>query len=362
MTKKSQFSSSFAPDLTQLREYASKRALPRIETLQVAPVSIAFRQETWASAHRIQSQSGIYPISFGYLRPAFAPQLKRRWISPVIPGVPYAYRSERRYRRQYAESMFGVTHKKGGWDCHRHLEILFAGAVPFMPDADRIPRGTMHFYPTEIFCDVRDAVLADRELNMQQILLELSAYQTATLTAEAVASFVWETLGRPKRVYFLDFELEKSPDYLSLQLLGGLLKLRKPRIFAANEPRYLWQSRRSQTLYGRGFGYVRALHHQHTLEVERLVDTSVETIANSVSAQKADALIVGSSHRHKNFCEQWLAYNGTQTHPVVTAFIDGGDERVVTETGTHGRPEWLHRFARELDVSVTGSAKFDSWC
>lgn len=355
MTRTSRPNISFVSELTQLREYAVKRALPRIAPLQGEPLSTAIRQETWESAHRLQSRSGIYPISFAYLRPALASHEKRRWVSSVVPGMSYAYRSERRYRRQYAESVFAVTHKKGGWDCHRHLEILFAGAIPFMPDADRIPPGTMHFYPKELLCDVRDAVLRGLDLNVPKVLLELSAYQAATLSAEALASFVWEALARPKRVYFLDFELEKSPDYLSLQLLGGLLKLQQPEICAANMPMYLWRSRRSPTLYGRGFGYASALRRQQKLEVDRPGDRDVETIATILSAQKADALIVGSSHRHRNFCEQWLVYNGSRNQPVVTAFIDGGDERVVAQAGTHGRPEWLHRFARELDLSVTGS-------
>lgn len=346
--------SEFEPELARLREYAAKRRLPRIGPMQEAPVSAAFRQETWESARQIQSEWGIYPISFGYLRSAFRPHVKRRWVSPVIPGMPYVYRSERRYRRQYAESMFGVTHKKGGWDCHRHLEILFSGTIPFMPDADRIPRGTMHFYPKELIQEVQSLVVADREMFFQKILLEISAYQSATLSSQAIAAFVWEVLERPRRVYFLDFLLDKSPDYLSMQLLGGLLQLRQPRICATNMPTYLWRSRRSRNLYGRGFGYTGVLNRQHVLAVDRPPDRNVETIAAILSAQRADVLIVGSSHRHAHFCDQWLAYNGSRSHPVVTAFIDGGDERVAPPTETSVRPDWLHRFARELDVSAIG--------
>lgn len=349
MTQNPTPDSPFALELGKLRNYCMRRALPRMASPRDAPVSAEFRKEIWNSAHQLQSVSGTYPISFGYLRPTCAPCRKSRWVSSVIPGMPYSYKSERRYRRQYAESMFGVTHKKGGWDCHRHLEILFAGAMPFMPDVDRLPEGSMHFYPTHLFRDIRDAVLADRDFDFSKMELELHACLASTLTAEAVAQYVWQTLSHPKRVYFLDFELHKSPDYLSLQLLAGLLRLHQPKVYGANRPMYLWRSRHSQHLYGRGFGYAGALGRQHEMQVESPANRDIETLATVLRALKVDALIVGSSHRHVAFCEQWLAFNDSSNKPMVTAFIDGGDERVVAQTNASDCPVWLHRFARELD-------------
>ena len=42
----------------------------------------------------------------------------------------YAFASEDAYYDDLAASLFGVTMKRGGWDCLRHYEIAAAGAVP----------------------------------------------------------------------------------------------------------------------------------------------------------------------------------------------------------------------------------------
>ena len=47
--------------------------------------------------------------------------------------------------------MFGVTRKKAGWDCMRHLEIMANGAVPFFTDLQELPAKTMQHYPKHLF-------------------------------------------------------------------------------------------------------------------------------------------------------------------------------------------------------------------
>lgn len=51
----------------------------------------------------------------------------------------YAFSSEAEYRANLAESRFGVTTKRAGWDALRHYEIAAAGAVPCFRDLDRKP-------------------------------------------------------------------------------------------------------------------------------------------------------------------------------------------------------------------------------
>lgn len=42
----------------------------------------------------------------------------------------YAFTHEDDYRQNLAESRFGITLRRGGWDCLRHYEIAAAGAIP----------------------------------------------------------------------------------------------------------------------------------------------------------------------------------------------------------------------------------------
>jgi len=76
-------------------------------------------------------------------------------ISLLAPCDPrnrntYIYTREADYYNQYARSFFGVTLKKGGWDCMRHYEIIAAGAVPFFIDISKKPVLTMADYPVEL--------------------------------------------------------------------------------------------------------------------------------------------------------------------------------------------------------------------
>ena len=48
-------------------------------------------------------------------------------------------------------SFFGLTWKKGGWDCLRHLELLASGCLPLFTDIARAPRGVLALYPKRVF-------------------------------------------------------------------------------------------------------------------------------------------------------------------------------------------------------------------
>ena len=43
-----------------------------------------------------------------------------------------------------------MTHKKGGWDCNRHYEILANGCIPYFPDIYDCPKGTLFSFPKNI--------------------------------------------------------------------------------------------------------------------------------------------------------------------------------------------------------------------
>jgi hypothetical protein len=61
----------------------------------------------------------------------------------------YIYKDEPSYYGDYAESLFGVTTKKAGWDCLRHYEIMANRCIPLFLDLDSCPPTTMAFLPKD---------------------------------------------------------------------------------------------------------------------------------------------------------------------------------------------------------------------
>ena len=47
-----------------------------------------------------------------------------------IKGESYSFSTEEEYYKDLAQSRFGITNKRGGWDCLRHYEIVINQAVP----------------------------------------------------------------------------------------------------------------------------------------------------------------------------------------------------------------------------------------
>ncbi len=79
--------------------------------------------------------------------------LKEKIFADIIPGnsKTYVFSDERSYYNDYATSYYGMTWKKGQWNCMRHLEILANKCVPYFPDIEDCPPFTMISFPKEIF-------------------------------------------------------------------------------------------------------------------------------------------------------------------------------------------------------------------
>jgi hypothetical protein len=95
--------------------------------------------------------SDMKPISFSIPREKIRPLelSKSNLIAPLVPGVSstFIYDNEKDYYDMYADSMFGLTWKKAGWDCLRHYEILAAGCIPLFVDISWCPTTIMVPYP-----------------------------------------------------------------------------------------------------------------------------------------------------------------------------------------------------------------------
>jgi hypothetical protein len=94
----------------------------------------------------------IHSITFAISHGTILPRVSRRKMFDFVPYNPNLFPSwefrQRQDRHRYNHghqdefdatalhkySYFGFTHKRGGWDCMRHVEQMAAGVIPYMAD------------------------------------------------------------------------------------------------------------------------------------------------------------------------------------------------------------------------------------
>ena len=94
---------------------------------------------------------GVYPISFSIPEELIikTPTIKTKIISNIIPNHnrDYIYHNENDYYDEYSKSCYGITMKKGGWDCLRHYEIMMNGCIPIFEGLIDCPQLTLTTLP-----------------------------------------------------------------------------------------------------------------------------------------------------------------------------------------------------------------------
>ena len=157
------------------------------DVLNIAPSVLYFKRELINSL-----SSTCMPISFtfpSFYQPKMTNMEKKKYfLAPCVPSVreSYVFNTENLYYQQYADSYFGLTTKKGGWDCMRHYEIIRAGCIPYFPDIVDKPTSTMSNYPTLLqykanklfeICIQNPALIEnERNADLINIKLEFSAW------------------------------------------------------------------------------------------------------------------------------------------------------------------------------------------
>jgi len=114
-------------------------------------LSQLFNWGTYFKRELLSENPGVRPIQFAIpeSRIGTVPRQKIKVQAFIDPRDTrtYIYNDEASYYGDYAESMFGLTIKKAGWDCLRHYEILANRCIPYFPDLDSCPPATMVFLP-----------------------------------------------------------------------------------------------------------------------------------------------------------------------------------------------------------------------
>jgi hypothetical protein len=100
----------------------------------------------------------VHPISFSFpkekiQKPNFN---KSKMMAAPDPRAAssFSFFKEEDYYNEYNKSCFGVTIKKGGWDCMRHYEIMGSRAIPLFLDIDHCPNSILTTLPKKELFDI----------------------------------------------------------------------------------------------------------------------------------------------------------------------------------------------------------------
>lgn len=151
----------------------------------------------------VQKISNVYPISFSVPDEKIVKDttqiLKNKKLAnyiPASPGTGYIYNDESDYYNDYRTSFFARTHKKGGWDCMRHYEILANYCLPHFPDLINCPKHTMENFPKEMIHYANTLFDEDRHFSDEYVdlLNKVFEYTKTNLTTKQSALYVVNTL------------------------------------------------------------------------------------------------------------------------------------------------------------------------
>ena len=102
----------------------------------------------------VNNKSNLIPISFAVPKEKILKSINEKPINLLAPLIPgrlntYIYDDEKTYYNMYANSIFGITNKKLGWDALRHYEILMNGCIPLFLNIEDCPKLTLTTLPKD---------------------------------------------------------------------------------------------------------------------------------------------------------------------------------------------------------------------
>lgn len=146
----------------------------------------------------IAPSSDLLPISFAIPESKLCHDMpeKLRLISEEIPRCDrnYAFSREVDYYREYQTSRFAITHKRAGWDCKRHYEILANRCVPIFRDIEACPPYTLMTLLKKMLANIEHSWPSLSDADYREINVALYEYTKAHLTTKHLAQYVLESL------------------------------------------------------------------------------------------------------------------------------------------------------------------------
>lgn len=149
----------------------------------------------------ITPRKNVYSISYSFPKEKIRKRVsKNKVYSHIDPRdtSTYIHATEESYYNDYANSLFGITMKKRGWDCLRHYEILGARCVPHFIDISEFPSTVCCTLPKLALTEIK--ILIDQygpEIFLDKYLDLYDSYENmihqhfiSNCTTEAVAKYL----------------------------------------------------------------------------------------------------------------------------------------------------------------------------
>jgi hypothetical protein len=251
----------------------------------------------------------LHPITFSIPEEKIVNNVpeKTKVVSVIIPsggGASYSFNNETEYYNEYKSSMFGVTFKKGGWDCLRHYEILANGCIPYFMNIEKCPENTLFNYPKHLTMEGNKLFLKLQHKKINEILSEeLQEYKTLlnkfldytreNLTTVKIAKYILEKTNNINISKVLYLSGDPTPDYLRCLTLHGFKSIFGQACHDYPKISHLYKNENINynKLYGRGMTYTNLIDISY--RNNELDDSIKEDIIN----HEYDIIIYGNYHR-----------------------------------------------------------------
>ena len=232
-------------------------------------------------------KTGIFPLSYcipdEYIVNDDILAAKTKEVAPLIPGDTSTYifgpDQEAEYCKMYQTALFAHTHKKGGWDCLRHYEILGNGCLPIFKDLQHCPSTTLTTFPKELILEANQALLPWNFNNKplyDEYWKKIMVHVRENCSASANTRYFLNKLGvRPNNVLLImgncGVNYTRETFWIGMkryiQEKGGVA-VEYPKINFM----YDSYSEPNSRLYGNGFTYSRKLKDDYDFSHDEIID------------------------------------------------------------------------------------------
>ena len=286
----------------------------------------------------------IYPLPYSIPEEIFLETEKsiinKKFVtSPLIPGKleTYIYDNESDYYQMYRESKFGITHKKYGWDCLRHYEIIANKCIPLFDNLESCPKNTMVTFPRELLKEIKVKFYNNKlyDTEYRDYLEKIFDYGKKYLTCEKSAEYVLKKISCNKKfsdlkILFLSGTIGYRNVNYSRELLAiGMRQLLGTQFIDYPKINILYDDCKKKHKYvGKGFTYGGRLKD---------CDINRDNIKDRIQNKEFDFIIygrVGKKIKNKIYCDDtidnldnlqyWDSVSKVYTKNEIV-FIYGGD-------------------------------------
>lgn len=250
----------------------------------------------------------LYPLSYSFPDHKILTSVptKKQLFAYYQPGMSYTFSNEEEYLQGYRDALFGITSKKSGWDCYRHLEIMSQGCFPYFLDVDKIPQGTMTHYPKEKIpiwmnrysrCDFVRTIQKYSSSQLTADIEDLLSHTRNNLSATSAVKSMYTKTGHSitEDTSVLLVTNERTYGYIQSNLIYGFKTIfGGPSVYESYTHDFLYRSYPAEEAlkkYGKGMNYTRILDdsYKNQLSKERTIDM--------IRAREFDCIIYLDNHR-----------------------------------------------------------------